>query len=134
MSFRERMKTRVSNAEVDIQIELQNRGLNAGMTTQVGFTFDESDGVKGTTVDFCWKKLNFVVFIDGPHHLKNIQRRKDERIDAALRKRGIWVLRLRYTPPLTKGMLEDMCDTIEWAFKVRLVCDTIPEFRRMVAS
>jgi len=125
MSFRDRMKTRVSNAEVDIQIELQNRGLNRGMTTQVGFDFGVPgkdcvcDGVRGTTADFYWEAKRLVVFIDGPHHKKSRQSRKDELIDAALKRRGLGVLRLAYHVPLSQEKCKKICDMIGITLRIQ---------------
>jgi len=125
MSFRDAMKVKVSNAELAVFKELMNRGLNRGMTTQVGFDFGVPgkdcvcDGVRGTTADFYWEAKRLVVFIDGPHHRKSHQQRKDELIDAALKRRGLGVLRLAYHVPLSQEKCKKICDMIGITLRIQ---------------
>lgn len=101
-----------SNAELQIFQELQQRHLTAEMTTQEPFVFDmKKDVVAGTWVDFYWPR--HAVFIDGPHHDKLRQGRRDEAVDKALRRRGICVHRFSYKPPLRKARRDEICDSIE---------------------
>jgi hypothetical protein len=104
-----------SNAEESIFSELQRRGLTTSLTTQKGFEFNlELDGVHGTEVDDYWgSPYNYAVFIDGPHHLKLRQERKDELITKALERRGIKVDRFLYKPPLRKKRKLEICKKIE---------------------
>lgn len=108
VSFRDRMRVKVSNAEMALQLELQNHGLNRGLETQKGFAFCEAAGMKGTTVDFYWDRAKLAVFLDGPHHLKERQSAKDAKVDRALAALGIATMRFPYTPPITKRQLEGM--------------------------
>ena len=103
-----------SNAELTIFQELQSRHLCQHMTTQEPFTFDlEADMISGTSVDFYWSKPRFAVFIDGPHHDKVRQGKKDEAINLALQKRGVRVERFSYQVPLRKFRLKQICDRIQ---------------------
>lgn len=104
-----------SNAERTIFQELQSRHLCQHMTTQEPFTFDlEADMVPGTTIDFYWHHPHrYAVFIDGPHHDKVRQGRKDEAINLALKKRGVKVERFSYNVPLRKFRLKQICDRIQ---------------------
>ena len=104
-----------SNAELSIFLELQHRHLCQHMTTQEPFLFDlEEDMVPGTTIDFYWGMPHrYAVFIDGPHHDKVRQGKKDEAINQALTKRGVRVERFSYQVPLRKFRLREICDHIE---------------------
>lgn len=92
-------------AETTIQKAINKAGLGYGYTTNrdIIFTAEEraKSGLRGTNVDGVWFGLLVFCFYDGPHHLKDRQRSKDERIDAVLRARGYTVRRFPYHPPLT---------------------------------
>lgn len=112
MSFRDRMRVGISNAEITVFEELQRRNLSRGMTTQEGFSF-EGGRVKGTWVDFYWESVHYAVFLDGQPHLKEHQGRRDELVTMALDGMGIRVDRFPYKAPLAKCRLKDICDRIE---------------------
>jgi very-short-patch-repair endonuclease len=113
--IRERRKP-VSNAENKIYGELVSRGLHPWDQYEFRFIY-QMDEVGGTSVDFFFPKKNLVVFIDGPHHLKQCQDVKDELIDIALKRRNMQVLRFDYKPPITKHKVIEICDKIEQALK-----------------
>jgi len=52
-----------------------------------------------TTADFYFplESRPLIVFVDGPVHLKTVQRMKDEELRTLLRKRGYRVLELSYS-------------------------------------
>ena len=108
-----------SNAEEDIQKELQKRGRDKAkldyMETQKGFRFDpHKDGVAGTRVDFYWHPPFFyAVYIDGIQVHSSLHRQtKDELINEALERRGINWDRFRYKAPLRKARKLEICDNI----------------------
>jgi len=119
MSFRDWMKVSVSNAEIQLFVELQRRGLTRHLETQKGFSFiREVDGVLGTIIDFFWNHpYNYAVYLDGPHHKKYAHERRDDLITEALERRGIRVDRFDYTPPLRKRRLKEIADQIEETLK-----------------
>lgn len=131
MSYKERMRVTVSNAEIDIFYELRRRKLTRGLTRQHPFVFDlKTDIVAGTTIDFYWGfpeiRPHYAAFIDGcavgktgvpKLHLRGRQERRDELVKAALERRGIKVDRFQYTPPLRKWCLKEICDSIEAVLK-----------------
>lgn len=131
MSYKERMRVQVSNAEIDIFYELRRRGLVGGLTRNHPFVFDlKKDIVAGTTVDLFWgvPEINphYAAFIDGcavgktgvpKLHLTSRQQRRDELVTAALERRSIKVDRFPYTPPLRKWRKLEICDKIEERLK-----------------
>lgn len=112
-----RHATKVSRAEEAIFGELYRRGLGCNLHTQHPFKFGAEAGVEGTWTDFYWEPPGYVVMIDGPLHLKRRQEDKDKLIDEALRGLGLRVERFRYRPPLRKGRLVEICDSIEEGLK-----------------
>lgn len=106
---RARMQVGRGKAETLIQIDLQLAGLERNLTTNRGFTFTKHETrhiakrhVLGTNVDGLYMNYNVIYFLDGPHHSKGKQPRKDEAIDRVLRHRGFTVLRFPYVPPISK--------------------------------
>ena len=110
-----RYAQKVSKAEAMIFNELCKRGLGRNLNTQQAFAFNqETDGVKGTWIDFFFSyPHSYAAYIDGPLHDKKKQEKKDLLIDAALARRGILVDRFKYHPPLTKKRLREICDAIQ---------------------
>ena len=102
--WRRRMDVRVSNAEIEIQVELGKKNLATGYQTQIGFEFTQKEfedfGARGTVVDGIWSEYMFIIFIDGPPHLKNHAIERDAKIGAVLEARGYTVKRFPYKPPL----------------------------------
>ena len=119
MTFPECLNVSTSNAEMQVFIELQHRGLTKHMRTQHPFTFNaEEEMVHGTAADFFWYHPHpIAVFIDGPHHDKVKQGKKDEAINLALKKRGIRVERFSYRVPLRKRRRREICDSIQKVLK-----------------
>jgi len=107
MNFRERMKVPVSKAEVDIQIELTNRGLTKDMWCQTEICLFRC------VPDFFFASHDLCVFIDGPPHAKPRRIDKDNGIDELLRKRGFKVARFPYKGKLSKERLKQICDEIQ---------------------
>ena len=108
-------------AETQLQKAIKKAGLGYGYTTNrdIDFTIEEQKkvGLRGTNVDGAWFGLNVVCFYDGPHHLKDRQQSKDERVDAVLRERGYTVLRFPYHPPLTKQREREIIKTCRSSLK-----------------
>lgn len=52
-------------------------------------------------------------YLDGPPHLQNGVKQRDEHINAELDSRGIKPHRYSYTPPISKRLLRQICDEIE---------------------
>lgn len=120
MNWRERMNVRESKAELDVFIELQQRGLTTHLKTNIGFEFNSDvDGVHGTVPDFYFgSPYHYAVYLDGPPHEKSRRMDKDELIVKALERRGIQVDRFRYRSPLSKRRKMEICDKIEQKLKI----------------
>lgn len=114
-SFARRNASAVANAEIKVFNELQRRGLNKFLETQRVFSFFwQTEGIHATIIDYYWQPpINLAVFLDGPPHLKQNQEVKDEKVDDALKRRGIRVLRISYKPPTTKKGITEIVDQIE---------------------
>lgn len=114
MSWRQKIRS-TSNAELDVFIELQRRGLTTHLETGKGFKFDpEVDGVHGTTIDFYWNLPHlYAAFLDGNKVHRGRQMDKDELITEALERKGLRVDRFRYRVPLSKRRRTEICDRIE---------------------
>jgi very-short-patch-repair endonuclease len=108
-----------SNAEVEVFAELQRRGLNFGMASQVTHIFDvEVDGVHATVTDFEWAEKKLCVFLDGDKvHGKVRQGRKDVLVDGALYRRGMMGLRFEYRAPIARRRVKEIVDEIEKELK-----------------
>jgi len=115
VTWKDRMRVSVSNAEIELLKELQRRDLTRHLETQKPFEFIwQVEGVHGTTIDFYWNHpFNYAVFLDGPVHMKYLHERRDLLIDRALMRRGITVDRFSYKPPITKKRLKEIADQIE---------------------
>lgn len=130
--WRERLNVKVSNAELQVKIELQNRHLlrhlesegTVILFTEEGIEFvakekftkkmvEESEGL--TIPDFLPKRRYGIhpFYLDGPPHKRNGVRERDERIDETLRSYGVDPTRFSYTPPLPKYLRNQICDRIE---------------------
>lgn len=103
-----RMQVGRSEAETLIQIDLQHAGLERNLTTNRGFKFTKYETrhiakrhVLGTNVDGLYMNYMLIYFLDGPHHAKGKQPRKDEAIDRVLKHRGFTVLRFPYCSPIS---------------------------------
>lgn len=111
----------VSNAEISLLIEIQKRGLNLNMNTQVPMRLSvEEDGVEGTFIDFYFSVGSglLAVFLDGSEiHSRNAQSKRDDLIDLALERRNIRVKRYEYDAPLTKKRRMEIADDIEEEIK-----------------
>lgn len=98
-----------SNAELAVWIELKNLGMG-GVQTQKDICLDNA------SIDFYFEmhgKPPVCIFLDGPPHLKDRQKVRDEHVTAKLEKRGYTVKRFPYSPPLSKTKLEEIIDTIK---------------------
>jgi len=109
VSWKQRLRVNPSNAEIDILIGLEERGLTKGMFRDMEICLEK------TIPDYFWPSRGLAVYLDGPVHLKERQRLKDERIDERLRKLGLRVLRISYRSPLSKHLREKILDEIEEA-------------------
>ncbi|MFQ6076041.1 MAG: hypothetical protein ACE5Z5_07905 [Candidatus Bathyarchaeia archaeon] len=107
MSWKERMRQTPSKAEIDILLGLEERGLTVGMFR------GEVIILETTAPDYYWPHKGLCVYLDGPPHLKERQRLKDEIIDEKLRRMGLRPLRIPYNPPLSKRERERILDRIE---------------------
>jgi len=102
----------VSNAEDIVHQALINRGLQPHANYPFELDY-EKDGIHGTKIDFYFTNNRLAVFLDGPHHLKLRQSRKDSLINSALERRNIRVLRFGYKPPLRKWRLMEIVEEIQ---------------------
>lgn len=117
MTWKQRMQVPVSQAELDVFIELQRRGLTDHLETNKGFEFNpEQDRVHGTVPDLYYNHpYRYAVFLDGEKVHRGNRLDKDELITKALERRGIRVDRFRYRVPLPKYRKMEICDKIEGA-------------------
>lgn len=107
MSYKERMHSTISNAEIDVFKELSKRDLTKGMVTQKPIV------LKATIPDFLWQERKIAVYLDGEPHMKSKQMEKDEEITMLLEKRGFSVLRISYEAPLTHFKLTEIVNQIQ---------------------
>ena len=112
--FARKYGSRMANAEIQLAIELNRRGIY-NFITQYQFLFiHQVDGVHGTIIDLYFPKHSFAVYLDGDEvHKKLIHERRDLLINQALRRRGIRVRRFTYHAPITKKRLMEIADEIE---------------------
>jgi len=108
MSFHDRMRVTMSNAEGKVFVALQQRGVK-------GFFTDMEICLQKTIPDFFWPSKGLAVYLDGPPHVGKEDR--DDRIVEMLEKRGIRVLRFPYRPPLSNRRLNEIILAIEEALK-----------------
>ena len=103
-------------AEDIIQQLLSERDFSLGCITNKGFTFTKKEiekyGVYGTLYDRFWSEFNYVVFLDGPPHLKSRQQWKDTQIKKVLEARGYTVDRFSYDAPLSDTRAHEIVDDI----------------------
>jgi len=111
MSFRDRMHVKVSKAEVDLRIALQEHGLSQGMFT------DLQIDIVSTKPDYYWPTQGVAVYLDGPVHNSPTAEARDERITETLRKRGLKVLRFSYIPPISRKQIDWIVSQIKEALK-----------------
>lgn len=107
MTYKDHMKVAVSNAEVDIQIELRRRGLDKTVWYQKQIC------LHSCTPDFYFDNMKLCVFIDGFPHTKKGALERDSRIDERLRRRGFKVARFPYKGKLSQERLKQIVDEIE---------------------
>ena len=107
MSFRDRMKVQVSDAELKLDVKLQARGIRLERQKQIC--------LMKTTADFYAEAgtKRFAIFLDGDKvHVGKVLDR-DERIDMALERQHITALRYRYTSPISDRELNRIADEVE---------------------
>ena len=105
MSFRDKMKVAVSNAEVEILKELSRRSIYPESQMSICLYQCKPDFYFGST--------KLCVFIDGPPHQKPRRIDRDNGVDELLRKRGFKVARFGYKGKLSKQRLHQIVDEIE---------------------
>ena len=107
LSYRNRMHPRVSKAEIELFKSLSINGLTTGMVTQKTIV------LKSTIPDFCWLNKRKAVYLDGKQvHSTDKQKEKDEEMVELLEEKGWSVLRILYTPPMSKKVLKETVDKI----------------------
>ena len=111
MTFRQRMKTSVSNAELDLRIELEQRGV------QQSRLFNYQLVLQSCCPDIVFPDDRLCVFIDGHPHRKQSRMDRDSVIDSTLKRRGWRVLRERYKGTLSKKRLGEIADSVEACLK-----------------
>ena len=89
-----------SNAEAQLLVALQ-QAYGKLEINERPFT-DVTLPLRVTRPDFWFPGKKIAVYLDGPAHSHNKVAARDEEIDGLLQKQGITVLRLPYTPPLSK--------------------------------
>jgi len=103
-----------SEAETKILLELQRRKLNIGLKYQFPIRLNEEKyGIPFTIADFYYPCINLAIFLDGEPHEKRARFQKDEKIDEALKEKGIRVLRFSYETPISDTCVKEIVDTIE---------------------
>ena len=108
MSFRSRMHTTVSKAEIEVFKALSASGLTSGMVTQKTIV------LKSTIPDFCWLNKRKAVYLDGLQaHSGDKQQQRDEEICELLKDQGWEVLRIPYDPPLSEKNLREILEQIK---------------------
>lgn len=141
MTWRDRMNVSESNAEIQLKIMLQHRrllrrtekGIIMPSNTVIVFKDDGYDLIDKYQFTLAMaEKHDFTVpdlivlrmlkqmieevvpfYLDGPPHLRNGVRERDERIDAELISRGIKPRRFPYVPKISKRLLNQICDEVE---------------------
>ena len=109
MTFRERMRVQHSSAETKMFVALQERNLTKGMLT------DFEIPLLTTVPDFFWVEERVACYLDGEQVHSSIKAEaRDDRIRAP-EKRGVKVLRFRYTPPLSLKRLSEIVAEIQEA-------------------
>jgi len=115
--WRQRMRPKVANAEVEIFMELSRRKLTTGYTTSRAFPFTQIEIEKhhcfGANVDGMWKQLDIIVFYDGHPHTRTHQMNRDDAVDAVLVERGWDVHRYPYKAPISDARLKEIVDDIQ---------------------
>lgn len=141
MSWRDRLRVSESNAEIDLTIMLQSRGLLT--PTEKGCVMPSSTVIvfKDETYDLVDKhqftlamaqKYQFTIpdrivlrfikgiirevvpfYLDGPPHQRNGVRERDERINAELISRGVKPRRFSYVPKISKRLLTQIADEVQ---------------------
>jgi len=108
MIYKSRLHPLVSAAEIELFKALSVAGLTTGMVTQDRII------LKSTVPDFYWPLKKKVVYVDGFQvHSKDKALQRDEEINNLLEIQGYDVLRLPYTPPLTKDRKAEMLAAIQ---------------------
>ena len=103
-------------AEDVIQQLLSERGFSLGSITNKGFTFTAEEiaeyRVYGTNYDRFWMEFGYIVFLDGPPHLKSRQQWKDDQVVKVLEARGYTVDRFNYQAPISMTRALEIVDDI----------------------
>ena len=108
MSYKARLHSKVSNAEIELFKALSLAGLTGGMVTQKPIV------LKATIPDFCWPEKRKIVYLDGLQaHSGDEQQERDEEIRELLEAQGWDVLRIPYEPPLTEANLREILATVK---------------------
>jgi very-short-patch-repair endonuclease len=107
LSYKKRLHSPVSRAEVELFKSLSAAKLTDGMVTQKTIV------LKSTIPDFCWLNRRKIVYLDGIQaHLRDRQKKNDQEIDEMLTAQGWEVLRIPYDPPLTEKNLKETTEII----------------------
>ena len=101
------MHPRVSKAEIEVFKSLSINGLTNGLVTQRTIV------LKSTVPDFCWLNKRKAVYLDGKQvHSSDKQKERDEEMVDLLEEKGWRVLRILYTPPISKKVLKETVEKI----------------------
>lgn len=107
MTFRDRMKVSVSDAEIRLRKKLTEKQLTKGLKT------DSMVVLRFTVPDFQWNFKKLAVYLDGEQVHKGKKLERDEEIDFMLERLGWTVLRFRYKAPISEQKLEEITSKIE---------------------
>lgn len=108
-----------SNAEVELlkafhfahrRGELKETPLTGHMIT----IEDRDGGLFETRPDFWWMQSEICLFLDGPYHLGR-QGKYDEQVDCGLAKKGIMVVRVPYSPPISQKKIREILEQVKQA-------------------
>jgi len=102
LSYKARLRPKVSKAEIEVFKALSAAGLTNGMVTQKTII------LKSTIPDFCWLNKRKIVYLDGLQaHSGDKKQKQDTEIAEMLTANGWEVLRIHYDPPLTEKTLKE---------------------------
>lgn len=99
----------VSNAEWTLRSAFERLGILDGSFQNYDFPFSPqickkyNTEIKGTNIDRHYPDQRIAIYFDGPHHLKENQEKKDEKIDEILRHEFHYVVKRYKFHTMTKG-------------------------------
>lgn len=118
LGWKEQMAPLHSNAEWRIFDALKRAGLRSLLmdeTLILKRTLDDDEVEFPTYPDFYYRKTGneiFLVYLDGPPHLKRCVEQRDDVVNAALDRAGIKYKRYPYKAPLSDKRFKEIVDDV----------------------